>query len=375
MGDRVDDRGRQMSDPEKVAELEARRDAIAMAAREKGFDSLAHEIESQKFAGSPRIWSGIDLYRAKLSSPEGQVAGKALCRKSVSLLLGEGGVGKTYIAMAIGRAAVLGGDLGHVTVKPGRVLFLSEEMSDDEMHGRLHELFREEELEKAQSDIRFRCRSGIAADTEEGIAALRDLIESEGRPEYVFIDALVDIHSKNENSNSEMGPVFRNLRDLVATPCDTSITVLHHAGKPGEFLSGSNRSRGASVIRDICADVILVEARRSSMVRDVRFSKCRHGGANPPKPFTTELVEENGIFTIAVGDEDSGAGDFAKGGKVVKLVTENGGRMLRHALIDTLKQTEGWSERTADKAIAEAVGSGLLKRGEKIGREVPYETD
>lgn len=324
----------------------------------------------------PKTWNALDLYLADLKPPDGQFAGKALCRQSVSLLLGEGGVGKTYIALGIARAAALSEPFGEIEVTSGNVLFLSEEMTESEMHGRLRELFSLEELERIAPEkrLKIRCRAGLKADTDEGLTEIRKIIQGEGSPQFVFVDALVDIHSKNENSNTEMGPVFRGLRDHVATPCNTSLTVLHHAGKPGEFLSGSNRSRGASVIRDICADVILVEGRKSGRVRDVTFPKCRHGGTNPPHPFSVELVQQpNGIYTLAIGDAGT-THEFEKAAKVIALVKSQGGRLFRQQIVEMMKAAHGWSARTVDAAIGDAVGAGLLQRCEKIGKETPYET-
>jgi hypothetical protein len=322
-----------------------------------------------------KTWDAVDLFRAEIPLPEGLLAGRALVRQTVNLLLGEGGSGKSWIALALARCAVLSQKLGHLDVTPGRVLFLSEEMTDGDIRDRVRDLFTEAELASIPGRFRIRCRSGIAADTKPGLEALRRLIEEEGCPDYVFIDSLVDIHSKDENSNSEMGPVFRGLRDLVATPTNSAVTVIHHAGKPGEFLKGSNRSRGASVIRDICSDVILVECKAEDGPRTIKFAKCRHGGSRAPKTFTLEMVpgEPGGppvTFSISTGEGEQEGTILKQVRIVVAALQKLGGEAIRADLRDALSASEKWSRETSYRHIRQSEELGMITIDDSIAPHV-----
>jgi hypothetical protein len=339
-------------------------------------DALRNMISSAlEREGAVRVWPALDLYRAEIPLPAAMFAGKAFVRETVNLIVGEGGTGKSWIALGVSKCAVLSQPLGEMEVIPGRVLFLSEEMVEAEMRERLRELFTEPELIGIDPRrLLIRCAGGTRADTPKDRARLRAIIEGEGCPEYVFIDSLSDIRGgSEENSNDEMGEMFRGLRDEVARPTRCVLVIIHHAGKPNEFAKGSNRARGASVIRDICSDVILVEA-DGDKPRKVTFAKCRHGGSKRPANFRIEMVpNENGIgstFAIYPAEEKA---EFANAAEVTRFIRETaGGRITRHDLIASFA-TRGWSAKKVDRAVSSAVETQQLRRGEKMGKGATIE--
>jgi len=66
--------------------------------------------------------------------------------------------------------------------------------------------------------------------------------------DIVIFDPLYRLHTKEENSNTEMQQVFDHLDDLV-DKFGVALVIVHHYGKPGEFrTSGADRMRGSSAL-------------------------------------------------------------------------------------------------------------------------------
>jgi hypothetical protein len=133
------------------------------------------------------------------------------------------------------------------------------------------------------------------------------------KADFVVIDGLIFVHTGDENSNRDMGIVLQALLD-VATKMGVCILVVHHAGKPNEFASGANRARGASVLRDIPEDVLLVEAEQKDGKgpRRLSFAACRNGEAPADVRFEIEGLPGRRFHVKKLDPEDKGAAADAR---------------------------------------------------------------
>jgi hypothetical protein len=165
-----------------------------------------------------------------------------------------------------------------------------------------------------------------------------------------------------------MGKMLRGVRQ-VARDTGSAVGIVHHYGKPDELKSGADLLRGASAIRDVCADIISVTPTRKGE-RRVGFPKVRHQKAPPPF-FVTIEGEDGGRVRIGFGEHAQETG-FENAGLVIQAVRDEGNRITRQTLLGILKQRNGWSENTAQKYIDEALSSQLLTKN-KVGKEVYYE--
>jgi hypothetical protein len=177
----------------------------------------------------------------------------------------------------------------------------------------------------------------------------------------------------DENSNSQMGPALKRVRDEVATPTGCCIVIIHHAGKPGEFLKGANRSRGASAMRDIAADVLTVD-RNADGSRTVRFAKVRHGAEPEPFNFTLVQDEESGLTTLEIGAGTGlGPSEFKATGQLLELIRENGGAMTPVDLRDAAMSEDGglqWSKATYYRHQKAALESGYMVKDDSVAPPV-----
>ncbi len=333
-------------------------------------DEIVEPIRPSDLLSAPKTWAAVELYNADaLERPEGLLAGHVLCPESVALVVGPGGAGKSFLLLFLARHIAGGLSFGELPTKAATVLYLSEEMTAAELRARLHEIFTRADLEALGSRLKFRCRSGIRIDTDAGIVTFRELLESEGNPEFVIVDGLSDVHQLDENKNSAMGPALKSVRDRVATPTKSCIAFIHHAGKPTEFLKGSDRTRGASAMRDVAADVLTVD-RGADDSRVVKFAKVRHGQEPPPFAFMFSLDERGGT-TLSIGSAvNSGPTQFQATKKLLDLLAKNGGQMIPVDLKEAAMEAFGWSKATYFRHQKVAVESGLMVKDDTVSPSV-----
>jgi hypothetical protein len=346
--------------------------------------SLVHEVHETFASGldkeiartkapDVKTWPAIDLFRAEgLPESKGLLGEHVLCPESVALVVGEGGVGKTILMLLLGRHVAAGEKFEHLDVRCTDVLFLSEEMPEAEMRQRLRAIFTEKQLEELGKRLKIRCRSGIRIDIEAGIEKLRHLIEVEGCPGLVIIDALCDVHLLDENSNRDMGQAFKRIRDDVATPTGACIAIIHHAGKPNEFTKGANKGRGASAMRDVAADVITIEKAADGW-RLVSFAKVRHG--EEPAGFKFKLgSDEHGKTTLEIGT-GTATSELKATGRLLKLLRQNGGAMTppdlkATAMAGSPPHEPAWSKATYDRHRKAAKETGYIVLDESVSPAV-----
>lgn len=171
---------------------------------------------------------------------------------TVSLLGGDGGTGKSTIALMLAVATVTGRPwLGRETARGG-ALYLSAEDPLDELHRRLTAITKAEDVDLADLDrltlLPLADRDALLAvpDPKTGVlhpTGLLDVLEqrlAEERPGILILDSLADLHSANENDRGTARQLVGLLRGL-AIRFETTVLVLAHPSLTG-LSSGSGLS-------------------------------------------------------------------------------------------------------------------------------------
>jgi RecA-family ATPase len=232
---------------------------------------------------------------------------------NVTLMSGEGGAGKTILAMQMA-ACVLGHRrwLGLTPVQ-GKVTYLSCEDDEDELRRRFEDVARHYSMsreELVRLGLHTICRvsqdATLAVPDRDGWmqpTALFDELRREAmrvRPKLIVLDTAADVFAGNEISRRQVTQFLTLLRKLAADAGGAGVVLISHPSltgvSTGSGLSGStgwhNRVR-ARIYLTIVKDE---DGEEESDSREVEFKKNNYG----PKGKTLSLHWQEGVW---VADE------------------------------------------------------------------------
>lgn len=227
---------------------------------------------------TPSLILARDLMLAELP-PRQMLLEPLMTTKTLALLYGPRGLGKTFVAMGIAWAVASGGSfLGWRAARPARVVYLDGEMAATEMRERLG-LFGPvpDRLEFMLADLDTSARIPDLG-SGEGQAALLGMLG--GLPDLLVIDnlaSLTGIRTKDPDPWRQLQRFVLMLRRV-----ETAVLLVHHANKGG-------LQRGTSRREDIVDLVMAIRRPADYQPSDgarfeLHFEKSRslHGTAIDP---------------------------------------------------------------------------------------------
>jgi len=187
----------------------------------------------------------------------------------VGILSAPGGVGKSFLVLAIAAAMGLGQPLFGLwptTTVPSGVLYVSAEDDARELMDRLDSLVQSDPTLSPTAFARAHViwpaqpallmeKAGKWGNPTPNASALHDLIQAaQGVPDLrlIVLDPLNKLHGLDENSNPEMGQ-FLGLMGRLGQQLDCAVLLVHHANKLSATAgtgADQHSSRGASAIVD-----------------------------------------------------------------------------------------------------------------------------
>ena len=200
-----------------------------------------------------------------------------LTSKSLALLYGPRGLGKTFVALAIAWAAASGASfLGWRASRPHRVLYLDGEMAAVDMQKRLRLLGPPPpSLDFMLADM----QTSAPPDLADSEGQLR-LMESWGHPELVVVDNLSSLVGVKSGTPDAWKGLQRFL--MLQRRFGRAMLLVHHANKSG-VQRGTNR-------REDVLDLVMAMRRPADYAPqqgarfEIHFEKARglHGNAVEP---------------------------------------------------------------------------------------------
>jgi RecA-family ATPase len=194
---------------------------------------------------NPADWEGVPVPTREWIVPDWIPA------RTVTLLFGDGGAGKTTLALQLAVARALARDWITTMPTPGRTLVLSAEDDDREMHRRVDAIRTHYGVTFADlADMRLidlvgenavlgeLARNGIINPTKLLAAVVAEI--EQFRPSQVIVDALADTFAGDENNRTQARQFIALLKG-PARDYDCAFLVLAHPS-----LSGLNTGRGTS---------------------------------------------------------------------------------------------------------------------------------
>lgn len=173
--------------------------------------------------------------------------------KTVTLFSGDGGTGKSLLALQLAVGAVTNtGWIGR-GVTQGRVIFISAEDDEDELHRRLNAIVRTNGIAFSDLDgLTLRSLAGedalLAIEGQVGLLASELFTELDRRadddtPALIVIDTLADVYPANENDRAKVRQFIGILRGL-ALRRNCAVVLLSHPSLTG--LSSGTGSSGST---------------------------------------------------------------------------------------------------------------------------------
>jgi hypothetical protein len=247
-------------DPDIGAEAEQLRlEAKAEGTRRSRAQANGHtEDEPIPFL---QIHDAADIDPTKIP-PRGWLLGNRYCRRFLSALIGDGGVGKTALIVAQALALATGRNLtGEYVFHRVNVLLVCLEDDLNEIQRRIAAAMLHHEIptEDVRGRLRYCAHKGEKLLTKgpDGMLRLgmlspmiRAAVEAHDIA-VVAVDPLVKAHAVEENSNADMDAVADELVK-IAEDLNVSIMLPHHVSKgTGPGIPGdANRGRGASSVKN-----------------------------------------------------------------------------------------------------------------------------
>lgn len=164
-------------------------------------------------------------------------------QKSIGMLYGPSGVGKTHVALGMATAIANGSLWCTNNTEKGVVLIMAGEGNSGIVR-RLKSIEKHHEISIDENNL-FLSERAVGIDTDKGFYELISAIEAlEKNPDIIIIDTLSrHLMSSSENSNEDMAN-FINKLEMIKQRYETSIMIVHHTGK-----NEKSGARGASSIR------------------------------------------------------------------------------------------------------------------------------
>ena len=315
---------------------------------------LENELNPPRF--DVKNWAFTMLPREPLE----EVIKNMYVTPSVNVLVGDAGVGKTWVTIFMGVCLAAGMDyLDFEIAESKRVLYIDEESGSWRFTLRQKAAFKGAMLpEDTDLPFFFVSMSNLELSNREDEAELQSLIE-EMKIDVCFIDSLSMIAMGDENSKEDMQVIFKALR-RIADQTRCAFVVIHHIGKSGLY-------RGSTAIKQSLDSMITMTKSEGSTLARFVTTKNRDGAL---RKFAADLHWSEGgepEFWMLPCEFTSEGGAHSKSKQFVIDYLEEHGESYRKKIIEVGEER---SIVAAERAIKDLVIEGTIHRTNQGGRGV-----
>ncbi len=238
------------------------------------------DLQNEPLPLPGRHYTAADLVLTDFPDPGGYLGGNMLNPGTLSMFAGMPGAGKSMLTALLGERIATGKHFGPLACKQGRVLYISEEMSEPIPKKRLERLFGIDHLIRIEQDYRWVFKPGLDLNQADSRKALHMMVK-QYKAKVVFLDCFTDIHRADENSNQEMAKWMGLVRDRTAIELGCCVVFIHHFRK--KFGTERDDIRGAQSIRATLSDLLFVVADADVPSSGlIKADKVRDGAVRPP---------------------------------------------------------------------------------------------
>jgi len=205
--------------------------------------------------------------------PEDILIDGGLLSKGDRMLIGaESKGGKSTFVNDINRECLSGGSfLGFKITRPLKILYMQAELRERRLKERLIPNVGKLPIEHKRNFYIWSTKNRVLISNSEGIEKISQEL-AYVRPDIWEIDPMINFHTYDENSATQMAMFFRTI-DRLKDEFDLAIIMPHHFKKKNiEFqISLLDYIRGSSALRGWADTTIALEGRTSSEYRSLEF--------------------------------------------------------------------------------------------------------
>ncbi len=194
-----------------------------------------------------KLFTGMEI--CNMNIPEQSYLIKNLISEnSVNFLSGEEGCGKSLLAMNLALAVAIGAEkwLDYEIVKPGKVLYLNNELAFNDFAGRLKKMGNNL---PARGDISNLIIPNEVPALSECWDALIEVCKIE-KPILIIVDCLYFSHDKDENDSSQMKALMRQFLSLRDNH-NLAVLLIHHTKKGARYERMHNDQMRGSIFSGV----------------------------------------------------------------------------------------------------------------------------
>ncbi|MGK7650872.1 bifunctional DNA primase/polymerase [Roseovarius sp. B08] len=295
---------------------------------------------------------------------------------TVTLLNGDGGTGKSLIALQLAVATALGRQWLGQECKSGTVLFVSAEDDKNELHRRLADVVAAEDITFSDLDkLVFRSLAGKDAllacpEGKTNILNETPLFQvmehwiSRYRPSLVVFDTLADLFGGDENNRAQARQFIGILKGL-ALKHGTTIPLLAHPSLSG-MASGSGSSGSTGWNNSVRSRLYFRRLRSDGEeidpdARELEVMKANYG----PAGIVLKLRWQNGVFVT----------DTSQGGTLDRMAADAKAERVFLRLLDEYTAQGRFVSASPSSTYAPAAfqgnpnAEGMTKRAFKMAME------
>mgnify|MGYP001617014312 CR=1 FL=1 len=200
------------------------------------------------------------------------IEGGIYSRGDAMIIGAESKAGKSTLITSLIRELIIGGNfLGFKIVKPLKVLLMQAEIRESRLKERIILKYKDLDKEFLLNSYAWNTRGLILI--ERDYEVVREYI-GKIMPDILIIDPLINFHTYDENSATQMANFFRKL-DALKNEFNLSLIMAQHfkkqGGNKGGKISLLEMIRGSSSIRGWADITIAIEGRTTHEYRNLEF--------------------------------------------------------------------------------------------------------
>ena len=302
-------------------------------------------------------------------------------QKTVTLFSGDGGTGKSLLALQLAVAVAAGRGWIGKAASEGSVIYMSAEDDDDELHRRLDDILRADG--RTYDDLKgltLRSLAGedalLAVDSQVALMQTELFKELDARaadeaPTLLVIDTLADVYPANENDRAKVRQFIGILRGL-ALKRDCAVLLLGHPSLTG-LSSGTGSSGSTAWNNSVRSRLYLSRITDNGFEADpdrrvMTTMKANYGRVGEE----THVKWQAGVFVAEASDQ--GLDKLAQGAKAQRVFMKlldmftAQGRRVNHApsanyapkLFSEHPENERMTKRALKGAMESLLSSGSI---------------